>query len=124
MASHVSRTLELFRDRGWLACVVERYNSFIKVKNDAFGFGDVLACHEGPPPWIMLAQVCGADVASHIDKIRIEPRTRTWLQSGGCIYIYGWTKRGEAGKRKVWTVREIEVCLDETRSKIEFLEID
>jgi hypothetical protein len=123
MASHVSRTLELFRERGWTACVTERYNSFIKQKFDALGFGDLLACHEGPPPWIMLAQVCGADVAPHIEKMRAEPRMREWLKSGGCVYIYGWTKKGARGKRKVWTVREVEVVLNENEV-IEFLEVE
>jgi|SRR6185503_5764511 len=123
MASHVSRTLELFRDRGWTACVVEKYNSFSRFKTDAFGFGDVLVCHQGPPAWIMLGQICGADVAPHVEKMKSEPRLRTWLCSGGCVYIYGWTKRGARGKRKVWTVREIEVVINET-GVIEFLEVE
>ena len=120
MASHVSRTLELFRERGWLACVVEKYNSFIKQKFDVFGFADILACHEGPPPWIMLAQVCGEDVSSHFDKMRSEPRVREWLRCGGCIFIYGWRKNA----KNRWTVREIEVVLDDTQTKIEFLEVE
>ena len=43
MASPTVRTLRWLRKLGWSACVVEKYNHFARVRQDAFQFGDILA---------------------------------------------------------------------------------
>ena len=41
--SPTQRTLKRLRDLGYLAEVVERWNPHAKVRNDLFGFGDVMS---------------------------------------------------------------------------------
>ena len=43
MSSPTQRTLRWLRKLGWSACVVDKYNHFARVRQDAFGWGDILA---------------------------------------------------------------------------------
>ena len=108
--SPTSRTLAECRKRGWQACVVERYIPAVKRKYDAFGFGDVLVMDQFPGSLLIQATTT-AHMAERVTKI-IEERTvaaREWLERGNRIEVWGWSKRGKAGKRKLWTVRRVDV---------------
>jgi hypothetical protein len=108
--SPTQRTLKLLRDDGWLCYIVEKWNMHAKIRQDAYGFGDILAMCPGKG--IMLVQACaGASHAARRQKILDEPRARMWLQSGGGIHIVSWSKKGAAGKRKLWEPRLEEVKL-------------
>ncbi len=99
---------------GWRACVVEKYVSAMGRKIDAFGFGDILACGDGK---IYLIQCTTTDHApNRVEKIKGEKcrgNARAWLQNGGVIWVWGWAKRGKAGKRKLWTLREYPVGIED-----------
>lgn len=71
---------------------------------------------------VMAIQACGEDVSSHAKKvlegmvtpkgiIPPNPYIRTWLMSGNTFFIWAWRKRGAAGKRKLWELREVEFIL-------------
>ena len=107
MPSPTSRALDVCRDKlGWTACVVEKFNSFTKQRKDAFGFGDLLVCH--PSVGCVLLQVTsGANHASRETKIESECATEAmaWIASGGGIQVWSFSKKGAAGKRKLWALR-------------------
>lgn len=117
-----ARTLAYLRnDLGMLAGIVEKWNSYAKIRQDLFGFADLLAC--SPDRGIIAVQATSADnVSKRIDKIRAEPRADRWLESTGRIWVIGWSKRGARGKRKLWTPRIVEILkadeieLDEGRA--------
>lgn len=106
--SPTSRTLNWLKKQGMIAGVVERYNSHTKRKNDLFGFIDVVAIAGGATIGV---QATSADhVADRASKIINEcPHAVTWLNAENFIWVVGWSKKGKAGKRKLWTptVREI-----------------
>lgn len=104
MTTPTARTLALFRAMGYTCAVVERWNQYARVRQDVYGFGDILAMH--PDHGIALLQACaGASHAARLDKVRAEPRCWDWLRAGGRVAVVSWRKGGPEGKRKLWTVR-------------------
>jgi len=125
--SPTKRSLALLRRRGYLVAIGEKWNPFAKIRQDIYGFGDLLACkavtglilpdvvasagrienkmdHFGG---IFLVQcTSGPHHASRKTKIMALPSAKMWCDSGGGILLMSWTKRGERGKRKLWACRE------------------
>lgn len=109
MTSPTQRSLAWLRKRGWTASVVEKWNHVVHIRQDLFGFADVLAFRNGEP--VLLLQVCsssGGDVASRKTKISQNAVAALWLEAGHAIDIHGWAKRGPRGKRKLWTLRRVQ----------------
>lgn len=118
----VQRSLKHLRKQGWTCTVVERWKPVFDKKTgtlrpygvrvDAFGFGDILACN---PDEVLKGEECGialiqatdaTSFAKHLLKILPLPELQKWKDAGGRAILHGWGKRGERGKRKVWTLRE------------------
>lgn len=113
-ASPTSRSLAVCRKRGWLADVVERRLPRGFVTQDLFGFIDAVAL-DGRPG-ILGIQATGdssGNVAARITKIATERRAAAvaWLEAGNRVQVWGWGKKGAAGKRKLWTLRVVAVEL-------------
>ncbi len=105
-----ARSLEVLREMGYVAEVVERFIPRARVRRDLGGFGDVLAWH--PALGILAVQATtGANAAARLAKALREPRLRTWLEAGGRFAVWSWRKGGARRKRKTWTVRVQNVTL-------------
>lgn len=111
-ASPTQRTLAECRKRGWYVQVVERWNPYAHVRHDLFGVIDLVAIAKPDmitPPYcstLLAIQACaGSSHAARRDKILAEPRARAWVEAGGRLELWSWSKRGERGKRKRWTLR-------------------
>jgi hypothetical protein len=101
------------RKLGFVAGVVERFNSFTKRRNDLFGFADLVLMQPGVG--IVAVQATSGD--HHADrkaKLLAEPRCRTWIESGGIAELWTWAKQGERGKAKRWTLRRERIALEDT----------
>lgn len=102
------RTIAELKTMGFTYQVVERWNPFAKRRVDLFGIIDILAMRPG-------AGIIGIQTTDHTshskrrDKATAEPRLRQWIESGGRFELWSWGKRGERGKRKVWTLRREEL---------------
>jgi len=60
------------------------------------------------PPAILAIQATGGQGGVHAArraKILAEPRAKAWVDAGGQLEIWSWSKRGSAGKRKIWQLR-------------------
>jgi hypothetical protein len=100
------RSLKYLRDQGYTVAIVEKWNPHVKVRQDLFGFGDLL-CVKASVRGAMIVQCCtGSSFAARLDKIRNEARAGIWLAAGNSIVIHGWRKVGARGKRKLWEVRD------------------
>lgn len=53
-----------------------------------------------------------------------EPRLVEWLKSGGRFYCIGWSKRGKAGKKKVWTPKIVQFFEAEGKALAIFLPVE
>jgi carbonic anhydrase len=102
-----ARTLAYLRKAGYTAAVTERWNPFAHIRQDLYGFIDVLACREGEI--LAVQSTTGANLSSRLAKIKAEPRARVWLAAGGKIVVHGWAKQGARGKRKTWVCRFVHV---------------
>lgn len=109
------RSLAFLRSQGWTCAIVEHWNAHIMRRQDLYGFGDVLCCRAGSG--IMIVQTTSdqssGNSSARRHKIIAEPRAKAWLEAGARISIHAWAKRGERGKRKLWTCREVEITLDD-----------
>lgn len=105
--SPTARTLAELRRLGCLAESVERWIPQAKVRRDLFGIGDVIWC-DGKEIGLLQATT-GANLAAREAKARASPHLRRWLQSGGLFWLWGWSLKGERGKRKTWQVTKREI---------------
>lgn len=116
--SPTQRTLAALRDRGMLAEVVERFNAYagpFGIRQDAFGFVDVLCLDPSRPGHGFLGVQCcaGSGLSAHLKKIKVEcaEEALAWIRAGGRIEVWGWRKvklvRG--GKTERWSPRVVEV---------------
>lgn len=114
--SPTARTLAECRKRGWTAQVVERWSQYARKTLDLFGVIDVVAIvprEAGPRALVGIPQgaILGIQTTSdahHSDrraKILAEPRARAWVKAGGRLELWSWSKRGDRGKRKLWSLR-------------------
>lgn len=108
-----ARSLAHLRKAGALAAVVEKYNPHAKVRQDLFGFCDVIAVEPGQPG-VLLVQACMVgDQSKRLAKVRTEPRVRPCLDAQNRVAVFAWAKRGARGKRKLWTLTVTPVRTDD-----------
>jgi hypothetical protein len=96
--SPTQRTLKYLRELGYNAAVTEHWNQFARIRQDLFGFVDVLAIRQGET----LAVQCtsNTNVSARLNKIADHENT-PWLRKAGWrIEVHGWTK-GKRGAPRV-----------------------
>ena len=107
--SPTQRSLAILRKQGYRVAITEHWNSFAKIRQDLFGFCDVLCL---APSMLAIQTTSGTNVSARITKILELDAAREWLEAGHRIVVHGWAKRGERGAVKRWTCREEEVTLE------------
>jgi hypothetical protein len=108
-ASPTQRSLDYARRQGWLPGVVERWNPHARIRQDLFGFVDLVVVDDEPGVLAVQA-TSGANVASRLRKIR-ELETGAparWLRAGNRIEVWGWRKAANGR----WQLRREPVELD------------
>lgn len=107
--SPTQRSLALLKDAGWTVAIVERWNPHARIRQDLFGFADLIAMKPGEKP--LLVQVTSTGWASRIRKVLDEPLAATALLSGFSIEVHGWrklkVKRG--GKAVRWEPKIVPI---------------
>jgi hypothetical protein len=112
----MQRSLKHLKDNGWTVAIVEKWKHFpgmkFGVRQDVWGFGDILACRNWIEPKLERTQIAliqttdHTSIAKHRAKILGIPEFEKWKAAGGLVLLHGWAKRGPRGKRKVWTLKE------------------
>lgn len=98
----LARSLALLRDRGYTVARAEHWNAFAHVRQDLFGFVDLVAIRAGAS--ILAVQVTVQDRAGdHRRKIEKNEAAQTWLEAGGRIELHLWAVRKDGGRRARWT---------------------
>lgn len=97
--SPTQRSLELLRSRGYLCEVVEKWNPYARIRQDLFGFGDILAIREDE---VLLVQTTsGSNMAARIQKIADHENVGAVRKAGIRIHVHGWRKL-----KSGWACRE------------------
>lgn len=107
--SPTSRTLSQLKDWGFTAQVVERWNPYAKIRQDLFGFADIVAVRPGISGTLYIQCCEGSSHAARREKILGVEAARTVIDAGNKVEVWSWAKRGDRGKRKVWTLRREEI---------------
>ncbi len=107
--SPTARTMQECKKRGWPVSKAEYFNSFTKRRHDLFNFIDVVALDMDTGTIIGIQSTTTSNLTSRIKKTIELESSRQWKKCGGRIVMHGWAKRGPAGKRKLWTLREVEI---------------
>tara|TARA_Y100000310_G_C20059489_1_gene524309 strand:- start:34 stop:417 length:384 start_codon:yes stop_codon:yes gene_type:complete len=110
--SPTQRTLKYYRDLKWTCQVVEKWVPMAKKRVDLFNCIDIVAMKKGAGI-IGIQATSGTNHAQRRTKAMAEPKLREWLESGGRFWVVSWSKRGGAGKRKLWTIRQEEITLED-----------
>jgi|TARA_B110000093_G_C12864885_1_gene365000 hypothetical protein len=84
------RSLKTLRADDYHCAIVERWNPHIKIRQDLFGFADLLCMKPNNSP--LLVQVTSTGWSSRIKKILNEPLALLALRSGFEIEVHGWRK--------------------------------
>jgi hypothetical protein len=108
--SPTQRTLAWFKERGIRAAVVERWNPHAKIRQDLFGWCDVLAvtgCTIG------VQVTSAANASARIAKLCDEKAdaVRACLNAGWRVFVHGWKRyakrvNGKHWRCKVWEIRQ------------------
>ena len=105
--SPTQRTLAYLRSQGYTAAVTEHWNPHAKIRQDLFGFIDIIALGKGP----IIAVQCtsGANHSARVTKIVSDPKVSScamlWLKSCNSIAVISWSKKGARGRLKKWEPR-------------------
>ena len=90
--SPTQNSLRLLRKEGYLCAVVEKWNSHARIRQDLFGFIDVLAIREGET---LAVQVTSRkQVSTRIRKIEDHENLAAVREAGWRIEVHGWDKPG------------------------------
>ena len=100
--SPTQRSLEYLREQGYHCEVVEKWNPWKRVRQDLWGWCDILAIRKGE---VLAVQVTAADVSKRIKKIQDSDTVALVRDAGIRIEVHGWRKA--ANGRYVMRVEDI-----------------
>ena len=94
------RSLAYMRKAGYLCEVTERWNPFAKIRQDLYGFIDILCVGEDI---VGVQTTTKANMKARINKISDHDNFNSVLGSGIRIIVHGWEK-----KENRWVLSEFE----------------
>ena len=100
--SPTQRSLEYLREQGYHCAIVEKWNPWTKVRQDLWGWCDILAIRKGE---VLAVQVTSTGVAERIKKIQESPTVALVRDAGIRIEVHGWRKNSKG--RYVLRVEDI-----------------
>lgn len=103
--SPTSRTLQWLRKEGFNAWVVEKWNPYVRVRQDFAGICDIIAV--GKKETICVQATTGSNTSARIKKINAHKSKAILEKAGWKIWVIGWSKRKvkRGGKAVRWTER-------------------
>jgi hypothetical protein len=90
------------RDEGYMAYVTEHWNAYAFIRQDLYGFIDILCMKEGEQGLLAIQTTSRGNISTRINKILALPASRVWLLTGNRIEVQGWDK-----KDKHWRVKRV-----------------
>ena len=105
MASSLSptqRSLAFLREEGYLVSIVERWNPHARIRQDLWGWCDLLAIRKGE---VLAVQVTASAVATRIKKIQESETIGPVRDAGIRVVVHGWRKNSKG--RYVLRVEDI-----------------
>jgi hypothetical protein len=101
-----ARSMALLRNDGWLVDSVEHWNSYARVRQDLFGFLDLIAVKDNVT--LGVQSTTYANISARVKKVLENPAFVTLKKAGWIIEVHGWKKNN--GK---WICKRRELTLDD-----------
>lgn len=100
------RTLAGLKREGYLCAIVERWNPHVGIRQDLFGWIDILAVRPSDGMLIGIQTTTTDNAAARVKKIREWPHLALWLRRNQA-QVWSWAKRsgGKKGGRQLWTLK-------------------
>ena len=106
MSSPTQLTLKKWREAGYNAAVVERWNPHSKTRQDLFGFVDVLCVGHGTT--VAIQTTSYGNVSARVRKIEDMPEIVGSIRDAGWrVIVEGWHQPKGKGTR--WKCREVDI---------------
>jgi hypothetical protein len=86
--SPTQRSLKEMRDRGYFCEVVERWNSFARIRQDLAGFIDVLCFGDGEVVGVQATSY--SNVSARVKKIAEHENVAAVRKAGVRLLVHGW----------------------------------
>ena len=93
------RSLEYMRSLGYRCDVVEKFNPFAKVRQDLWGFVDILCIRDSEVKGVQVTSY--SNMAARIKKISEHENVGIVRKAGIRIECHGWRKRGRHWEVKI-----------------------
>lgn len=92
--SPMSLSLEYLNLCGWTCQIVEKWNPHARIRQDCFGFGDILAYHRRKGMVALIQTTSASNFTARRKKIMVSPHRDGWKASFGKIILHGWGPKG------------------------------
>jgi hypothetical protein len=83
-------SLDFLRKLGYTCAITEHWNSFAKIRQDLFGFIDILALADGRVIGVQTTSY--SNLSSRVNKIMEHTNTPAVRKAGIQILVHGWRK--------------------------------
>ena len=104
-ASPTTRSLKYLRDQGYTCEITEHWNPHARIRQDLFGFVDLIALGENET--LAIQTTSGDNVSKRIDKIINHDNYAAVRAAGWRIIVHGWRKNS----KNRWVLREVEITV-------------
>lgn len=84
------RSLKLLREQGYKPWIVEHWNSFAKIRQDLFGFVDILAVKDKETLGVQTTSY--SNISARVKKIKESEYYPVLKEAGWRIAVHGWRK--------------------------------
>lgn len=100
--SPTQRSLAYLREQGYLVAIVEHWNPHARIRQDLWGWCDLLAIRKNE---VLAVQVTASGVAARIKKIQESDTIGRVREAGIRVEIHGWRKNSKG--RYVMRIEDI-----------------
>lgn len=98
------RSLKLLRESGWVPWIVERWNQHARIRQDMYGFVDIVAIK--PNKTLAVQTTSWSNISARKQKIIHSDLVLDVLGAGWEINIHGWRKNKKTGR---WEVKCVDI---------------
>jgi hypothetical protein len=102
-----AKAMAWLRVKGYTVAKVERWNAFAHIRQDLFGFIDIVAIHPDRTGVLGIQTTHKNFLEDHKKLLKgkkVIGKVRTWLAGSNRIWLIGWEKawKGDGSHRKIW----------------------
>lgn len=102
--SPTQRSLKYLRDRGYFAGIVEKWNPWVKIRQDLFGWVDIVSTHPQKQGTTFVQTTTSPNMRARVKKAAGNAALISALLAGNTLEVHGWRKVGRSWVADVLTL--------------------